>query len=71
MNALEERRKKHLYTASKNTKLFVDQPPKELFVVVNNHGKKEMPLNKEEIVETMSMPAQPSGYIKYPKYDLY
>jgi intracellular sulfur oxidation DsrE/DsrF family protein len=73
MNALEERKKKHLYTASKNIKLLVNQPPKELFkVVVNNYGKKEMSLNKEEEnVETMSMPPQPSGYIKYPNYDWY
>lgn len=72
MTTLEERKKKQLYTASKNTKFLVNQPPKEFFkVVVNNYRQKERSLNKEkeEIVETMNMPPQESGYIKYPEYD--
>ena len=72
MNALEEREKKHLYTASKKINLFVNQSPTELFkVVVNNYRQKEGSLDneEEEIVETMNMPTQPNGYIKYPEYD--
>jgi hypothetical protein len=72
MKAFEERKKKQLYTASKNTRFLVNHQPKELFkVVVNNYRQKERFLNeeKEEIVETMNMPPQESGYIKYPEYD--
>jgi hypothetical protein len=72
MKALEEREKKHLNTISKNAKLLVIQSPKELFkVVVNNYRQKERSpyKEKEEIVETMIMPPQPNGYIKYPEYD--
>jgi hypothetical protein len=76
MNALDEREKKHLYTASKNIKLFVNKPPKELFVVTNNYRQKEKSLVKlkEEIGETMmghhqDLPPQPTGYLKVPKYD--
>ena len=76
MNAFDEREKKHLYTASKNRKLFVNKPPKELFVVVNNYSQKERSFDKqtEEIGETMmgdhqDLPPQPAGYLKFPKYD--
>ena len=72
MKALEERKKKQLYTASKNTRFLVNKQPKELFkVVVNNYMQKERFPEKEEeeIVETMNMPPQKSGYIKYPEYD--
>ena len=74
MDAIDDREKKHLYTASKNIKFFVNKPPKELFV--NNYSQKEKPLGKqkEKIGETVKrrhqdLPPQPVGYLKFPKYD--
>ncbi len=72
MRVLEEGEKKHLNSARKNTGLLDIKPPRPLFkVIVNNYRQKEKPLDEDEqeIVETMNMPPQPSGYIKYPKYD--
>ena len=72
MRVLEEREKKHLNSERNNTKLLVIKPPRSLFkVVVNNYRQKERFPDKEEeeIVETMNMPLQKSGYIKYPEYD--
>src|SRR5678815_1510120 len=74
MDAIDDREKKHLYTASKNIKFFVNKPPKELFV--NNYSQKEKPLGKKKkkIGETVKrrhqdLPPQPVGYLKFPKYD--
>jgi hypothetical protein len=73
MRVLEEREKKHLNSARKKTKLFIVEPPRSLFnVVVNNYRQQYK--QDEEIVETMindqqSLPSQPTGYIKFPKYD--
>ena len=77
MRVFEEREKKHLNSARKNTELLVVEPPRSLFkVVVNNYRQKEKSLDKkeEEIVETImrddqGLPPQPAGYLKFPKYD--
>ena len=73
MRVFEEREKKHLNSARKKSELFIVEPPRSLFnVVVNNYRQQYK--QDEEIVETMindqqSLPPQPSGYIKFPKYD--
>ena len=77
MNALEERQKTLLISASKNKQPLVVEPPRSLFkVVVNNYRQKEKSLGKEEeeIGETMmsndqGLPPQPTGYLKFPKFD--
>jgi len=76
MRVFEEREKKHL-NSKRNTEFLVVEPPRSLFkVVVNNYRQQERSPDKlkEEIVEPMmndqhGLPPQPSGYIKYPKYD--
>ena len=77
MRVLEEREKKHFNSARKNTELLDAEPPRSLFkVVVNNYRQKDKSLDKEEeeIVETIiseehGLPPQPTGYLKFPKYD--
>ena len=77
MRVLEEREKKHLNSARKNTELLVIEPPRSLFrVVVNNYRQQEKfpDKQKKEIGETMmghlqGLPPQPIGYIKFPEYD--
>jgi len=77
MRVLEEREKKHLNSARKNAEHLVVEPPKSLFkVVVNNYRQQERFLDKqqEEIAKTImnddqGLPPQPTGYLKFPKYD--
>ena len=77
MRAFEEREKRNSNRARKNTELLIIEPSKLLFkVVVNNYKQQEKSLHtgSEEIVETMmpdhqGLPAQPSGYLKFPDHD--
>lgn len=76
MSVFKEREKKHLNPTRKNTGLHNIEPPKSLFVVVNNYRQQEKTFaNKgKEIDELMtndqqSLPPQPAGYLKFPEYD--
>ena len=77
MRVLEEREIKQLNSTRKNTEHLVVEPPRSLFkVVVNNYRQKEKSSGKEEeeIGETMmsddqGLPPQPTGYLKFPKFD--
>ena len=76
MSVSKEREKKHLNSTRKSTDLHIIEPPKSLFVVVNNYRQQETTFvsQEKEIDELMtsdqqSLPPQPSGYLKFPEYD--
>lgn len=75
MSVIKERGKKHLNSTRKTEP---PEPPRSLFVVVNNYRqqKKTFVSQEKEIDEMMTidqhqqgLPPQPSGYLKFPEYD--